>query len=108
LGYMWAERGENLQLAHDMIQQAVKAEPENPAYLDSLGWVLFQLKRPAEALTWLEKAIKLLPEPDATVLDHLGDVLAALGKRDEASEAWRKSLEIEPTEAVRKKLETRP
>ena len=108
LGYMWAERGENLQLAHDMIQQAVKAEPENPAYLDSLGWVLFQLKRPAEALTWLEKAVKLLPEPDATVLDHLGDVLAALGKRDEAREAWRKSLEIEPTEAVRKKLEARP
>lgn len=108
LGYMWAERGENLQLAHDMIQQAVKAEPENPAYLDSLGWVLFQLKRPAEALNWLEKAVKLLPEPDATVLDHLGDVLATLGKRDEAREAWRKSLEIEPTEAVRKKLEARP
>ncbi len=108
LGYMWAERGENLQLAHDMIQQAVKAEPENPAYLDSLGWVLFQLKRPAEALTWLEKAVKLLPEPDATVLDHLGDVLAALGKLDEARDAWRKSVELEPSEAVRKKLEARP
>jgi tetratricopeptide (TPR) repeat protein len=108
LGYMWAERGENLLLAHDMIQQAVKAEPENPAYLDSLGWVLFQLKNPAEALPWLQKAVKLLPEPDATVLDHLGDVLAALGKRDEAREAWRRSLEIEPTEAVRKKLEPRP
>jgi len=108
LGYMWAERGENLQLAHDMIQRAVKAEPDNPAYLDSLGWVLFQLKRPAEALTWLEKAVKLLPEPDATVLDHLGDVLAALGKPDEAREAWRKSLEIEPIEGVRKKLEARP
>lgn len=108
LGYMWAERGENLQLAHDMIQQAVKAEPENPAYLDSLGWVLFQLKRPAEAQPWLEKAVQLLPEPDATVLDHLGDVLAALGKWDTAREAWRKSLAIEPSEAIRKKLEARP
>lgn len=108
LGYMWAERGENLQLAHDMIQQAVRAEPENPAYLDSLGWVLFQLKRPAEAQPWLEKAVQLLPEPDATVLDHLGDVLAALGKWDTAREAWRKSLAIEPSEAIRKKLEARP
>ncbi len=108
LGYMWAERGLNLQLAHDMIQRAVKAEPENPAYLDSLGWVLFQMKRPAEALPWLEKAVKLLPEPDETVLDHLGDVLAALGKQEEAREVWRKALAIEPNDAIRKKLEARP
>jgi tetratricopeptide (TPR) repeat protein len=108
LGYMWAERGINLQIARDMIERAVKAEPENPAYLDSLGWVLFQLKKPAEALPPLQKAVELLKEPDATVFDHLGDVLKALGRLPEAREAWQKSLAVEPSEAVKRKLEETP
>ncbi len=108
LGYMWAERGENLQLAKDMIERAVKAEPENPAYLDSLGWVLFQLKKPAEALPPLEKAVGLMKEPDATVLDHLGDVLNALGRTAEAKAAWQRSLSAEPNETVERKLNASP
>jgi tetratricopeptide (TPR) repeat protein len=108
LGYMWAERGINLQIARDMIERAVKAEPENPAYLDSLGWVLFQLKKPAEALPPLQKAVELLKESDATVFDHLGDVLKALGRLPEAREAWQKSLAVEPSEAVKRKLEETP
>lgn len=108
LGYMWAERGENLERAHAMIEQAVKADPENAAYLDSLGWVLFKLGRPAEALPWLEKAAQRLGEPDATILDHLGDVLAALGQMQEAREAWQQSLAVEASDIVRKKLEPVP
>jgi tetratricopeptide (TPR) repeat protein len=108
LGYMWAERGINLQIARDMIERAVKAEPENPAYLDSLGWVLFQLKKPAEALPPLQKAVELLKEPDATVFDHLGDVLQAVGRLPEAREAWKKSVAVEPSEAVKRKLEGAP
>jgi tetratricopeptide (TPR) repeat protein len=108
LGYMWAERGLNLQLARDMIERAVKAEPENPAYLDSLGWVLFQLKKPAEALVPLQKAVELLTEPDATVLDHLGDVLQALGRIQEARAAWEKSLAAEPSVSVKRKLQPAP
>ncbi len=108
LGYMWAERGVNLQLARDMIERALKAEPENPAYLDSLGWVLFQLRKPAEALVPLQQAVELLKEPDATVLDHLGDVLNALGRGDEAKAAWKKSLEVESSAAVKQKLEAAP
>ncbi|MFZ9855454.1 MAG: tetratricopeptide repeat protein [Limisphaerales bacterium] len=106
LGYTWAEKGKNLDKALDMIQRALEAEPENPAYLDSLGWVLFRLGRPAEALPQLEKAIRLLPKPDATVLDHLGDVLEALGRKDEARKVWTQSLAAEPSDAVRKKLES--
>lgn len=106
LGYTWAEKGKNLDKALDMIERALKAEPENPAYLDSLGWVLFRLGRPAEALPPLEKAIRLLPKPDATVLDHLGDVLQALGRKDDARKAWTQSIAAEPSEDVRKKLES--
>ncbi|MBX3733133.1 MAG: tetratricopeptide repeat protein [Verrucomicrobiae bacterium] len=105
LGYLWAERGENLDEALQLIERAVAADPENPAYLDSLGWVLFKLERPAEALPWMEKAVQFLPEPDATVYDHLGDVLEALGRPDEARAAWEKSLGVEASDDVRKKLE---
>src|SRR4029077_15474753 len=53
LGYMWAERGEKLDRARDLIEKALKAEPKNAAYLDSMGWVLFKLQRPKEALDYL-------------------------------------------------------
>lgn len=110
LGYMWAEAGENLERAHEMIRRAVAAEPDNPAYLDSLGWVLFKLKRPAEALPHLEKAAQLMEkEPDATVLDHLGDVLAALGKQSEAEARWREALKLEGADpGIGSKLKATP
>jgi tetratricopeptide (TPR) repeat protein len=105
LGYMWAERGENLDEARTLIEKALKLEPDNGAFLDSLGWVLFKQGQPKAALDWLRKAIAHTEEPDATLYDHLGDVHAALGEQDAAREAWRKSLEIEASDAVRKKLD---
>ena len=105
LGYLWADKGENLERAQAMIEMALKAEPENPAYLDSLGWVLFKRGHPADALVPLQKANAAMPKPDATVLDHLGDCLAALGRWKEARESWTKSVEVEKSEAVSKKLE---
>ena len=104
LGYMWADRGENLAEARAMIEKAVKLEPKNGAYLDSLGWVLFKLGQPAEALPWILKSIEYNEEPDATLYDHLGDIHAALKQPDKAREAWRKSLSIEPSEKIEKKL----
>lgn len=105
LGYMWAERGTNLARAHELIEQALKAEPDNDAYLDSMGWVLFRLERSKEALPFLLKAAERAEKPDATVYDHLGDVYSALGESEKAGDAWRKSLSIEESDQVRKKLE---
>jgi len=105
LGYMWAERGINLEKARELIEKAVKAEPKSAAYLDSLGWVLFKLNQPAAALEQLLKAIACAETPDATICDHLGDVYAASGQLDKAREAWRKSLELEPNDQIRGKLE---
>ena len=56
LGYLYADQGKNLEKARKMIQKAVDAEPENAAYLDSLGWVLFKLGNYKEAISWLTKA----------------------------------------------------
>lgn len=108
LGYMWAERGTNLEEAHELLKKAVQTEPKNSAFLDSLAWVLFKLKRPAEALEVMLKAVDLLEEPDATVYDHLGDIQAALNQPDKAREAWEKALKLEPTDEVRKKLGIAP
>lgn len=106
LGYMWAEHGTNLAKAREYIEKALKREPENAAYLDSMAWVLFQLKQPQEALVHVQKSVKLSEEPDAVLLDHLGDILSALGRGDEACDAWRKSLQVEPSAEVKKKLDT--
>jgi len=105
LGYMWADRGVNLQKARELIEKAVRLEPTNHAFLDSLGWVLFKQNQPQEALNYLLKAVELSPEPDATLYDHLGDIYVALRQPDKAQEAWRKSLGIEPSADVERKLQ---
>jgi len=104
LGYMWAERGENLEEARALIEKALKQTPTNAAYLDSLGWVLFKLKQPEAALEQLLKAEKFSEQPDATLYDHLGEIYAALRQMDKARDAWKKSLAVEKNEEIEEKL----
>lgn len=108
LGYMWAERGENLTEAKSMIEKALKQEPENAAFLDSMAWVLFKLNKPKEALEFQLKALKFQIEPDATLHDHLGDIYAALKQTDKARAQWELSISIEPSDAIQKKLKAAP
>jgi tetratricopeptide (TPR) repeat protein len=105
LGYMWAEHGMKLDKARDLIEKAIKVEPKNAAYLDSMAWVLFKLNQPTEALPYALKAVELSEQPDPTVFDHIGDIYAALKQSDKAQEAWRKSLSLEPNEQIQKKLD---
>jgi len=105
LGYMWAERGVNLQKARELIEKAVKGEPKNAAYLDSLAWVLFKLEQPQDALKPMLQAIELSAKPDPTLFDHLGDIYQALKQQDKARDAWEKSLALERNEAIQKKLD---
>lgn len=108
LGYLWAEQGTNLVAARRYIEQAVKAEPKNPAFLDSLAWVLFKLGRTKEALPPLLKAVELIDAPDATLYDHLGEIYSALNQMDKARAAWTKSLSVETNDAIRLKLDSTP
>lgn len=96
LGYMWAEKGQNLNEALDFINKAVAAQPDNPAYLDSLGWVYYRLGRNDDALKQLRRSVELSKEPDATVLDHLAEVLDKVGKRDEAIATLRRAIKADP------------
>ncbi len=110
LGYLWADQNKHLVRAERMIRQAVAAEPDNPAYRDSLGWLLYRLGKYPQALAELEKAADA-DKPDAAVLDHLGDAYAKLNRRDKAVAAWRKSAEVyrqekelDKAKAVEKKI----
>ncbi|HVM61896.1 MAG TPA: tetratricopeptide repeat protein [Verrucomicrobiae bacterium] len=95
LGYMWAEKGTNLQEALGLIEKAVKLDPKNGAYLDSLGWVLFKLGRNDEALVQMRRAVAAMKD-DPVVLDHLAEVLLKAGKTDEAINILREASKIEP------------
>jgi tetratricopeptide (TPR) repeat protein len=94
LGYLYADQGKNLQKARKMIAKAVESEPENAAYLDSMGWVLFKLGEHKEAITWLVKATKLESGNDATIWEHLGDCYGAIKETSDATKAWEKALEL--------------
>jgi Flp pilus assembly protein TadD len=91
LGYTLAERGERLPEAVSFIERALKVEPDNPAYLDSLGWALFKQGRTEEAEPYLRKAADALPS-QSVILDHYGDVLLRRGKPGEAIGAWERAL----------------
>ena len=90
LGYLYADQGKRLEEAEAMIRKAVTEEPDNSAYLDSLGWVLYKRGKAEEALKYLEKAISIArrSSPDGTLFDHAGDVLFRLKKFDKAKAAW--------------------
>ncbi len=108
LGYMFAERGENLEEARALIEKAVALEPDNGAYVDSLGWVYYRLGRLDDARAALERATRL-ETTDGTVQEHLGDVYGAMGQGDLAGAAYRRAIALEsddPTKAelVRHKL----
>ncbi len=92
LGYMLADRNVKLEEAHDLISKALKYEPNNGAYLDSLGWVYYRMNRFEEAEDCLRRAVAQ-EGSDPVVQDHLGDVYFQLGRLRDAISHWRKSLE---------------
>jgi len=97
LGYMWADRGVNLERAEQMLIEAVGQEPHNGAFIDSLGWVYYRLGKHDLAMKQLAEAAKLLPQ-DPTVRLHLGEVYLALGREREALDEFQVALSNEPSE----------
>ncbi|HPW56949.1 MAG TPA: tetratricopeptide repeat protein [Thermoanaerobaculaceae bacterium] len=107
LGYMFAERKVNLEEAKTMLLKAVEQEPSSGAYLDSLGWVYFQLGALDLAEKYLLEAVGFEPS-DATLHEHLGDLWVALEQLDRAAEAYRKALTLELEEpGQQERIETK-
>ena len=115
LGYMLADRNVRLSEAQQLIQKALDRDPNNGAYLDSLGWVYYRMGKLEEAEQTLRRALERFPR-DPTIHDHLGDVCFRQGRLKEAIVQWQNSLkewesasaaENDPAEVakIQKKLE---
>jgi tetratricopeptide (TPR) repeat protein len=91
LGYMLAERGERLDESVGYIKRALVIEPDNGSYLDSLGWAYFKSGKLDLAEENLKRAADQLIT-NSVVQDHYGDVLARLGRYDQAIAAWSRAL----------------
>lgn len=111
LGFIWADHDMKLDEAEKLIRKAIELDrkerkadetlsseedKDNPAYLDSLGWVLFKKKDYKEAKKYLLEAIAQKDGQHIEILDHLADVHMALGEKDEAVKQWKKCLSIDP------------
>ena len=90
-GYMLGDMGIRLDEAQSLVERALKEDPYNGGYLDSLGWIYFKQNRTAEAEGMLRKALAR-ESHDPTIHAHLGDVYAKLGRPDLAAAEWEKSL----------------
>jgi tetratricopeptide (TPR) repeat protein len=98
LGYTLADRTDRLEEAHQLIDQALKLAPDDPFIQDSMGWVLYRLGRVDEGRGYLERAFKIRPDPE--IAAHLGEVLWAQGRRDEAKRIWQDTLNEHPGNEV--------
>ncbi|AXK73658.1 hypothetical protein DWG18_09960 [Lysobacter sp. TY2-98] len=94
LGYTLADRTTRYREALELINRARAAEPNNAAIVDSYGWVLYRLGKPADALPELQRAYTL--QKDAEIAAHVGEVLWVLDRKDEARRYFEDSRRIDP------------
>jgi tetratricopeptide (TPR) repeat protein len=90
-GYMLGDLGLRLDEAASLVNRALKEEPFNGAYLDSLGWIYYRQNKLDDAEATLRKALER-DAHDPTIHSHLGDVYAKLGRSEKATAEWEKSL----------------
>ena len=97
LGFMWADQGTHLDEAESYIKQALAADPDNGAYLDSMGWLHYRQGKFKQALAELLNASSALKEEDPTVFEHIGDTYAALKQTAQAMTYWERALKLDQT-----------
>ena len=103
LAYDQAVSGKNLPEALERAQRAVKIMPSG-FIVDTLGWVLYKMKRYDESRVQLEKAVEMHPD-DPVITEHLGDLYRAMKLNDKAAATYRRVLEINPqAQQVQEKL----
>jgi tetratricopeptide (TPR) repeat protein len=104
LGYMLAERGQRLDEAATLVQRALKLEPGNPSFLDSLGWVYYQQGKLDLADPPLSEAATKMPN-NSVIQDHLGDLRFKQRRFADAASAWERSLNGDGESIVRSVIE---
>ena len=97
LGFMWADQGTHLDEAEDYIKRALAVDPDNGAYLDSLGWVHYRSGQYEQALPELLNAAEAIKTDDPVVFEHIGDTYSAMNQTPKALEYWEKALALDKT-----------
>lgn len=106
LGYLYAEENRNLGKALKLLTLALSLSPDDPFYLDSLGWIHYRLGNFDQAAELVRKAIYGMETDDAVLRRHLGDIYEAQGNTQAALEQWRRALRLDPAQDdLRKKME---
>lgn len=96
--YNLSVRGEKLERAQELALKAMELEPENSAYLDTMGWIFYKLGEYKKAKRFIKASIDLDTQAaGAEVLEHLGDVYEKLGELNEAKKLWKQALEKDAT-----------
>tara|TARA_B110000444_G_scaffold218389_1_gene217918 strand:+ start:189 stop:1931 length:1743 start_codon:yes stop_codon:yes gene_type:complete len=94
LGYMLANQTTRHAEALEFIERAIAISPDDPAIIDSLGWALYKVGCYEESLAQMRRAFAAFPDDE--VASHLGEVLWALGRKDEAIRVWKDALKTDP------------
>ena len=100
LGYTLADRGIRLDEALALIKKAYEITPNDPAIIDSMGWIQYRLGNHEIAISYLRTALEMLP--DQEIAAHLGEVLWVSGRPDQAKNVWHKALTETPDSLVLK------
>lgn len=85
----------DLDKAERMSAKTVQAEPQNATFLDTYAWVFYKRKEYTMAQLYIEMAIKNERRPSSDIYDHYGDILLAVGNKQEALKQWKKALELD-------------
>jgi tetratricopeptide (TPR) repeat protein len=95
--YFLAEGGQDLKKALKMAEKVMQTEGENSTYIDTYAWVLYKMGKYREAYKVMLRIFEKQEERDPEILEHMGFILKALGKCNEATEYWKMSFEIDST-----------
>jgi tetratricopeptide (TPR) repeat protein len=98
LGFMLVVHTTRLSEAEKLINHALELTPDEPAVIDSLGWLRFRQGRSTEAVNLLARAYDRFPDPE--VAAHLGEALWTAGEHGKAQTVWNRALESAPDSPV--------
>lgn len=95
LGYMWVDHSLNIEEGGALIKKALDIDPDNGAYLDSMGWYYYRTNQFDKAIPELTRAVELIKPEDPIVYEHLGDTYLKLNEVAKAVECWQKAVDLD-------------
>ncbi|HEX8076471.1 MAG TPA: tetratricopeptide repeat protein, partial [Chthoniobacterales bacterium] len=96
VAFMWAEHNLHLDEAEEMVGRALQLDPNNGAFLDTLGWIHYRKGKFEDALNELLRSAQNLNKPDPVVFEHIGDAYSKLNRVPQALDFWQKAMALTP------------